>query len=133
MPYTALEVALRSILVTASTAASTRIYPVYLPQDVTLPAITYQLLDDDPKDNAAGCAGLFMARVQFDVFAETFLAMKSLVDEVRNALMGYTGVVSDVTIKGIRLETKLDMFEPEIKNHRGIIRFHVWHSEANPS
>ena len=132
MTYVPLENALRSVLVTAATDAESRIYPQVLPQNVTLPAVAYQQLGDDPIDDIDGHSGLFHSRVQYDAFAATFNDVKALIEQIRLALQGYTGTVLGVTIKGVQLETKLDLYEPEVQEYRSVIRFIVWHRETNP-
>jgi len=133
MPYTPMVNALRDVLVNVPTLADVRIYPIHLPQDPELPAIVYQVLADDPIDDITGCAGLFMGRVQYDAFDISFNDAKALIEQVRLALQGYSGVNLGVIIKGVQLETKMDMYEEEIKNFRSLIRFRVWHREANPT
>lgn len=136
MAYVPFTDALRSIMLAdagLSALVGTRIYPDILPQNPVLPAITIQQLTSDVYDNIQGYSGLEKAYMQIDVWAKTATSRNTVAEALRLAICGYTGIQSGVKIQGIRLESRLDLHEPEIDNYRKVNRFEVWHREANPS
>ena len=135
MPYTSLTSAIRDKLVNTTAITdicSTRIYPSYLPQNPTLPAIVFKLIDDKvPSDTLEGTGSLFRAVMEFNVFASTYSAAKNLSEEIRLAIQGYSGTNLSVNIKGVHFENEFDDFEEEIANHVIVLRFAIWHKETN--
>lgn len=65
---------------------SIRIYPMMMPQDPILPAVTYQRIGNSPINTVSGAAGLDNPRIQFDCWATTYESVKALGDTVRKAL-----------------------------------------------
>lgn len=57
-----------------------------LPQNVTMPAITYRVIDTVPNEHLGGIADVSKARIQIDCFAKTRGAANALADAVRIAL-----------------------------------------------
>lgn len=61
-----------------SALVSARVYPQKLPEDVTLPAIAYRFID------SVDYAGLKeVVRIQIDIYATTYSAVKSVRDALR--------------------------------------------------
>lgn len=97
-----------------STSAGSRIYPAVLPQGVTLPAITYQTVDDVEGVTHDGATNLVEARYQLKFWADTVLASNALRKEVQAALNGYSGVFGARTIQMSRVVLGLkEQNEPE--------------------
>ena len=70
----------------------TRCYPVELPQDVAMPAVTYHLISTPPnlyRDQDASPSDRWTYRVQIDCFAETPDGAAALGEQVVKAWMGY--------------------------------------------
>lgn len=111
---------------------STRIYPLVLPQNPTLPACVINILLDEPQDDISGMAGLFKAEIQIDSYAETLQACQNLAEEIRLSLQGWNGTKLSVVVDGVYLETSLDGFEPEVSDYKQIQRFQVWYTRGNP-
>jgi len=130
---TALGFALRAYLLTKVTDVGTRIRPNILEQNVVLPAVSYQILFDEPTDDISANAGLFRAQVQYNVFAKTPDAVQPIADKIRLALQGYKGVSSLVDILGVYFVSQFDNYEEEIDNYVVTLRFGVWYNRANPA
>jgi hypothetical protein len=62
---------------------STRIYPLLIPADATMPAVAYQVIDDVPSYAHEGATGLSRARIQL-----TMQGSYSQLVALRYALMG---------------------------------------------
>ena len=92
----------RMISLTAiTTLTSTRIYPEVLPQNSTLPAITYRTITGDAESHLLGISGLVHSRIQIDCFAATHISARAVHEQVRLAWVGYTGAAGSETIRGI--------------------------------
>jgi len=86
-----------------SAIAADRIFPVILPEtmlnpDTTVPAaLTYQVISKIPTYTLSDGVVLIIARVQFDCWASTYGAAKSLMAALDAALDQYTGTLPDGT------------------------------------
>lgn len=93
---------------------STRIYPLHLPQDATLPAIIYRWVSDTEGFNLDGADGLVSPRIQFDVFSETYTEMETVSDLLKTRLNGFRGTIASSPprqIQGIFFDSTRDFFE----------------------
>ena len=74
-------------------AVSTRISPLVLDQELTLPAITYDISTSRPYSDLSGASRLISLDMDFLCMADTFLAASDLGEDVRKALSGFRGSV----------------------------------------
>lgn len=72
------------------TALGDRIYPDVLPQKPTLPALVYQAYDGDDPVSHDGKHGLQMEVFQLDVYAETWLEARQIMEKINVGLNGYS-------------------------------------------
>lgn len=97
---TTIEEALRTLLLadpTVSGVVETRIYPMQLPLDCTLPAISLHKISN-PNNHLIDVAS---PRFQLSCWAEDYLEVQELKNAVIDALNRYKGVASGVHIKQI--------------------------------
>ncbi len=107
----ALEKGLYSVLTGNSpqTSAAGRVYP-RLPQDVTLPAVRYQLISvERGRAIDPGRVGVTAATLQVDCLAGSYSECKDLADEVRAILDEYSGAWGTITCRLCVLETENDL------------------------
>ena len=97
---------------------STRIYPLMLPQDCPLPAVTYQLISDVPTVNLDGDADLSNARVQVDVWATSYGGAATAAAQVMLAM--------DTIAQCTPLSKPIPMMDDETGEHRRTMDFSVW-------
>ena len=121
-----------------SATVGTRVYLAIIPQDASLPAITYQRISGSHVRSLEGSSGASEARYQITAWASTGLAAKQLADYVRLSLDGFSGAMGDVTVKRVYLEDDRDQFEPAAGNdeerRNGVLMdFSIWYHEAKPS
>jgi hypothetical protein len=91
-----------------SALVETRIYPLVVPQDATLPALAYQRISG-PRDHAHdGPTGLARARVQLTYVASTYAAAKELAEAARAALDGFSGTMGTVSVDSCSLDNEVD-------------------------
>jgi len=93
----------------------TRVYPMRLPQNVTLPAVVYRIISKTPQQQLQGGSGLYVARVQVTAFGSSYDSAWDTADQVLLALHDFTGLLGgaggvqcDVTIIN-----QVDLMDPQ--------------------
>ena len=131
----AIDFALRGRLNTFAglLAVRDRIFPNILPQAVQVPCIKFQVHNDIPSDTIEGKAGLFNAIVSFEIYAGSALQARSLADQVRLALQGWSGTSATVVVRGSHIIDESNGFDAVVKNYTHGLRFSVWYNRTNPS
>jgi hypothetical protein len=117
------DLLIKYLLADASVAAlvGTRIYPLRLPQKVTLPAIVTTRISGVRIGNLHGIASAAEPRYQVDAWAVNQAGAHALGAAIRQALEAYVGTWTDgnsppvVSARvSVRFETERDLFEEEI-------------------
>ena len=115
-----------------------RIYPVFVPNDQSLPAITYQEVSGVRDNVMAGASGLVQARFQINCWTKTYREARELADLVRTALSpdndSYPKTVEGTNIQGIMLLNENDVptihgDNEELSGHGKMLDFSVWFKE----
>ena len=89
--------------------ASTRIYPLVIPQDADLPALAYQRITYSPVREHAGVSDWAAGRFQLTCTAATYAAAVGLATAVRRCLDGFRGVLAGgVTVAECSVEGQVD-------------------------
>lgn len=105
-----IEEALRTILLADPTLyalVGTRIYPVQLPLDCTLPALSYFQVSE-PFNRITGTP-----RFQIDIFSEDYTESKTVKGALEAALDGYSGVTGGHNIEIIVPLDSSDFYDSE--------------------
>jgi hypothetical protein len=100
---------------------SARVYPVTLPQEATLPAITYSIVGGPRDIGLGGASGTGRARVRIDCWATEYLAVKSLLIAARAALDALSGAVAAMG--------EVDFYEDEDGVYRKTIDYYIHRAE----
>lgn len=120
---------------TISTLASTRVYPVILPQDPTLPALTYSKVSDQGLHNLTGVAGRSMPRMSIHSWGYDYATAKALSKAVRNAMDGFIGRLGDGNSPEsfrnavIKFDNEIDDYEEDTGFYRVIQDYMLNHAE----
>jgi hypothetical protein len=96
----------------------TRVYPMFLPQNPTLPAITYQRVSGNRVQSLKGVNSLSHPRIQYDCWAESYTDVKDLAEKLINALNDYSGVI---------FYNDRDLYEQDVELYRVSIDISIWH------
>ena len=105
-----IEEALRTILLADPTLyalVGTRIYPVQLPLDCTLPALSYFQVSE-PFNRITGTP-----RFQIDIFSNDYSQVKQIKAAVENALNGYSGTINGHNIEIIVPLSSFESYDSE--------------------
>jgi hypothetical protein len=113
---------------------STRIYPTFVPQGASMPAITYQRIVAVRDHVLDGTTEMVAATYQINCWAETYAETRALSDAVRAALDDYEGTVNSVVIQNIHLTDEDDLSDrlpgdDVLNRHAKRLDFEVWFNE----
>lgn len=98
---------------------STRIYPAWLPQDTTMPAVSFSKISERVQNTIDGEVALRNHMYQFDVWADTYSEAHS----IATALIAAMAAAS--LFKSYRLG-QTELYEPEIDIHRVSVDYSLW-------
>jgi hypothetical protein len=104
--------------VTVAGLVAARVYPLLMPQGVTMPAISYQRVATALNNDLEGTQNHEWVRVQVDCWASTYAQAKTLAAAVR------TGMRTTPLYGQLLLE--LDDYDSDEKLYRVIQDFNVW-------
>lgn len=131
-----IEVALSSYLTSfpaIASRAADRVYPITLPQNPTLPAITYERLDRASVQSHDGSSGLAHPTFRVNVWAKSHFAAVDLAENVRLSLQGFKGLMAGKPVQAVLMSPGgTSVFEDETKIWREILEFTIWHAEEAP-
>ena len=102
-----------------TTLISTRIYPNWLPQDATLPAVSYTQIGETIQNSISGELGLRNYSIQFDVWADDYSTAQSVVAALNSAVQGAS------LFKPYR-QSQQDLYEPNVDTHRVSVDYSIW-------
>ncbi len=128
-----LEAAIYSQLSTYAGLAAltgTRIYPLLLPQDPTLPAVTYQTISRVMEEVRGAGPRYAETRVQIDCWAASYSSAKAVAEQVRAALQDYTGTMGGaggVPVLDGDMTSETDVYEPDALLHRVMVEALITH------
>lgn len=114
--------------VTAS--ISTRLYPLVVPQDVTLPAAAYQRISGPREHAHDGPTGLARARIQFTFVGATYAEAKDAATAFRQSLDGHHRGLPGVQRAVISLVDDQDDWAPQFE--KPVVRqdYMIWYTES---
>jgi Protein of unknown function (DUF3168) len=96
------------------------VYPILLPIDSPLPALTYQIVGSSSAQTQA-THGMQRIRLQVDCWATTYLGAVTLRDVVANSLDGY----EDSNFSALLL-SRTDFFEDAALQYRAMLEFYIF-------
>lgn len=107
-----------------------RIYPLFLPQNVTYPAVVITEIDLTPKHAMGADVSLYEVRFQFSCWGDTKSSVDSVKAQVISALRDYSGTMGGaggVVVQRIFYESETEIYEPESLKFHIPIDFIIWH------
>ena len=109
---------------------STRMYPVVIPQDVSLPAVAYQRISTARVYSHDGPSCLARPRFQFSCTATTYSAARAVANAIRAALDGYNDTANGVRIMAAFTQNEFDGFTDTDDLWTVYQDYFVWHVES---
>lgn len=109
------------------TAHGQRVYPQRLPQQPTLPAMTYLMVSDPIEHTHSGPSSLGHPRFQLDCWGSTYLEAKHCARQIMALMSAYVGMMGDVEVNAsLPLEAR-DNEDPETGRHWVSIDVVIWY------
>ena len=108
---------------------STRVYPLILPQNPTLPAVTYQTVAGTRETAMGSNPGVAAPVVQFDTWARTYKESRDLALKVKAAIERWRGTEQGVEILDAFIQREEDMYESDTDMWRSSWDYLIWHRE----
>lgn len=105
-----------------------RIYPNQLPQRATLPALVYTRISTlfyQTRDSSS----LERPRFQFDCWAESYGAARTVAQQLRAALPTLRQA-SNPRVDAALLENDQDILEADPGRFRAVVEAYIWHEET---
>lgn len=134
-----IESALYSLLTSSSAittqlgtrpAGDTGVYPVTIPEDPVLPAVSYKVIASIDSPTLDNPIGLTRTRFAIECWGTTYADAVNTRNIVTAALAGYRGVVStpigDVAIQNILRVTNGDVFADVPRQYTARLDIYVW-------
>ncbi len=89
-----------------------RIYYVgKVPQDVNIPYVTLQVIDDIPENSHQGFSNFSRARIQINSFDDSYLGVESVDSAIFTAINGFVGIMGSGVYVGSCLKDSSGDFE----------------------
>lgn len=109
----------------------TRIYPVTMPQGVTYPAVTYRKVSG-LAEYVLGqhVPELYNPRYQFDAWGTSYSSVKSVAEQIKAALGGYSGLMggaSGVRVIGSWIVNEIDLYESDTGVYHTAVDVRFYH------
>ena len=105
------------------------IYPQVIPSERKPPAITYSVDQDTRLRLTSGQGSYSEALVSLDVYTNEYADSHEIADAIELAMIDYAGALGTVTpsieADHIRLERRIDIFEPQSELHRVSMQFFI--------
>lgn len=126
-----LEAALFALLTSFSGVTAlcgTRVFPLLLPTNATLPAITWHVVSSVPK-STFGTSGMIRTRVQFDCWGNEYTDALALRIALISALNGYTGTLTNgLFVQNAERVQNIDYYLRDAMQYRLATEFVFYHT-----
>jgi len=100
-----------------------RVYPVVMPQDPVLPAITYQRISGEKINILGGYSGLENPHIVINVWSQKYEEAKAIAEDVHSAMNGASAFKS-------WLINDLDGYDPDISLFVVSMDYSCWDNEV---
>lgn len=112
-----------------SALVGTRVYLGHLPQNVTLPAVSYSAVGEERTHAWGADSDVIALRVQVDCWATTAASVRAVSDQVIAALSRWSGTEDTTEVVGVLLDNRLgpltELPEDIAKHYRFLLEFTV--------
>lgn len=105
-----------------------RLYPLRLPQNPTLPAVSFVRISDTVEHTLGVDHPIYLSRFQFSAWSAVYDEAKDVAEAVRAALSRYRGTAGGVVFSDIFFDSSLDLFDGEARLCQSVVEFLVWHN-----
>jgi len=118
--------------IAVSNIVGTRIYPLKLPQNPTLPALTFQLITPMSIIAHDGKSGTAQSRYQITGFADDPDSVRDLMEKVRICMDGYKGTIGGadtIVVQAMLPEGGYENHDPITNRYMRARDYMIWYAE----
>jgi len=108
---------------------STRVYPLLVPQEASLPAIAYQRISGPRETAHDGPSGLAFARMQVTCIGSSYSSAKGVSEAVRAALDGQSGTWGSTVVGACFLDDESDIWSTVFEKPVVRADYLIWYQE----
>lgn len=134
---TYIEAAVYDILrlnATVSDLISNRIYPLIVPQGISMPAVSYSQVSGNKRHTTADTDVMVESRWQFNCYDDDYGICRQLSDAVRDALDNFSDTAGSVIIQCAHMIGELDQVSEiegadQLRRYAKILDFYIWYNE----
>lgn len=117
-----------STYVGVTALAGTRVYPLVLPQQPVLPAVTYQPISETPaQDRDSAALTYTRTRMQMVGYGATHDDAIAIRDALRGAMNAFVRVAGPRVSVALEQQVRTE-YEPEMARWRTLLDYWIWHS-----
>ena len=106
-----------------------RIYPLVLPQKITLPALTYQKIAGTFEHSMGGDSGFAYPDYQIVCYAKTYTEVKETAKTLRLLLQNLSIVIGEINIQAVLLENEIDDYEEQTELYSVLLEFRIFYND----
>jgi hypothetical protein len=117
-------------LVDTVPAVGSRVYPVLLPQNVTYPAITYDLVVDPRALDHSGRTNTTRASYQITSWSPSYATAKIVARAVRESLEDFSGAMDTASVSTIFADGGRDLYDDDVKIHHHAADYTILYKET---
>jgi len=110
-------------------ASATSIWAVLAPSTATRPYLTFEVLNESPTSVMGADTTPTECYFQVSIFADTFLEIVNITDDVRAALTRYSGTTNSVVVQDIFYEQRNDVFTEQELTYQRVLDFRMYYEE----
>lgn len=108
-----------------------RAYPGIAPQGVVSPYVVFLKVVEMATGTLCAQDPMVRDLFQFDSYTKTYKQTKLVAKALRKALIDFNGTMDDTYIASIRLDTEMDVLEPEPGLFRVSTSLFIWHGDLD--
>lgn len=125
------ESAIKSRLETqvSNLASATSLWAVLAPPTASKPFLTYEVITESPTNVMGAETTPTDCLFQVSIFANTFLEIINVTNDVRTALTRYSGTTNSVVVQDIFFEQRNDFYSEEDQTYQRVLDFRMFYEE----
>jgi hypothetical protein len=112
-----------------SALIGTRAYPLQLPQQPTLPALTYTRISNERVSAMGADATVARARIQLSAWGATFTSAKTLAKQILSGFQRFKGTFAGIVIHDCFILNEIDLYDSDALIYQVITDIDVIYTE----
>lgn len=110
-------------------SGASAIWAVQAPQDAVRPYLVFNVNDETPVNVMSGETTPTEAQIEVTIYADTFLEVVNITNDVRTAMTRFSGTAGSVTVQDIFYEGRDDFFDEADRTYQRTLDFRMWFEE----